>query len=168
MFEFLQQSYYGNSLRTWLLSLLVILLSLLLGKLAYWFFSKVVRVFTSRTKTRVDDVVVDRVEEPVVTFLIVTGIWLGLRLLVLPPAAEHAIANAYHILLALLIGWMLTRLFDAFNEEVLKPWAAKTENDLDDQLLPILSKGVKLIIWAMAISSASVTGNSEPMTSTLN
>lgn len=151
MFEVLQQNYYGNPLQTWLLSLVVILLSLLLGKLLYWFFSKVARVFTSRTKTRVDDIIVDRIEEPVVTLLIVTGIWFGLRLLVLPAAAEHAVANAYHILLALLIGWMLTRLFDAFNEEVLKPWAAKTENDLDDQLLPIFSKGVKLIIWAMVI-----------------
>ena len=84
MFDFLQQNYYGNPLQTWLISLVVILLSLLLGKVAYWFFSKVVRIFTSRTKTRVDDVIVDRVEEPLVTLLIVTGIWLGLRLLVLP------------------------------------------------------------------------------------
>jgi MscS family membrane protein len=151
MTELLQQSYYGNTLETWLTSLIIIVLSILLGKAVYWIFSKVVRVFTKKSETKIDDILVDMVEEPVVFLIIVTGIWFGLHMLTLPEGVVEVIGNAYHIILALLVGWMLSRLFDALYVEYLQPWVAKTENDLDDQLMPILRKGVKTIIWAMAI-----------------
>jgi MscS family membrane protein len=35
-------------------------------------------------------------------------------------------------------------------EKILKPMTRKTDSKLDDQLLPILSKSVKVIIWIMA------------------
>ncbi len=149
--EFLEQTYYGNTILQWLTSLGIILFVVILGKVVYWVFSKIVRVFTSRTRTQLDDVIIDLVEEPAVFVMIATGIWFALKLLNLPEAVDNAIANSYHIILALLIGWLLVRLFDAFYLGVLKPWCDKTENDLDDQLMPILRKGAKLIIWVMAI-----------------
>jgi MscS family membrane protein len=151
MTELLQQTYYGNTLEAWLTSLGVILLSILLAKIVYWIFSKVVRVFTRKSKTKFDDILVDMIEEPIVFLIIVTGIWFGLAMLALPEGVVEVIGNAYHIIFALLVGWMLSRLFDAIYVEYLQPWVAETENDLDDQLMPILSKGVKTIIWAMAI-----------------
>ncbi len=151
MTELLQQTYYSNTLQTWLTSLIIIALSLLLGKIAYWLFSKVVRGFTRRTKAKLDDLIIDMVEEPLVFALIATGIWIGLKQLTLPALLESAISNSYHIILALLIGWMLSRLVDAIFQEYLVPWAAATENELDDQLMPIARKSLKMVIWAMAI-----------------
>lgn len=150
MAELLTQNYYGNSLQTWLIALAIIVASAVLGKAVYWVFSRVVRAFTRRTKTRIDDIVVDMIEEPVVFMIIASGIWFGLNTLTLPDVVEKVIGNAYQVLAALLVGWLLSRLFDALYREYILPWANKTENDLDDQLLPILSKGVKIIIWAMA------------------
>ncbi|MGB1108923.1 MAG: mechanosensitive ion channel family protein [Gammaproteobacteria bacterium] len=149
--EFLQTTYYGNTVQEWLTALGIILISFMLGKALYWVFSKVIRSFTSRTKNRLDDIIVDMVEEPAVFLLIASGIWVGLNQLVLPGLLESAVSNAYHVIFALLVGWMLTRLFDAIYQQYLVPWSAKTANDLDDQLLPILRKGVKMIIWAMAV-----------------
>ena len=151
MQELLIQSYYGNSLKQWLVALVVIVLSIMLGKVLYWAFSKFIRVFTLRSKTQVDDMIIDMVEEPAVFMVIVMGIWMALRTLTLPDAINTIIANAYQVIVALLVGWLLSRLFDAFYQQYLKPLAEKSENDLDDQLMPIVSKGVKLIIWAMAI-----------------
>ncbi|MDJ0882494.1 MAG: mechanosensitive ion channel family protein, partial [Gammaproteobacteria bacterium] len=74
-----------------------------------------------------------------------------LKSLILPEVVTTVIANAYQVIIALLVGWLLTRLFDALYKEYLVPLTDKTENDLDDQLMPILGKGVKMIIWAMAI-----------------
>ncbi|MCW8964048.1 MAG: mechanosensitive ion channel family protein [Gammaproteobacteria bacterium] len=149
--ELLQETYYGNTLLAWLTSLGIILLSVMLGKVVYWIFSRVVRAFTSRTQSRLDDIIVDMIEEPVVFTIIVTGIWFGLTILVLPEMAASAVSHSYSIILALLIGWMAVRLFDAVYQEYLVPWAANTENDLDDQLMPILHKGVKLTIWVLAV-----------------
>ncbi len=151
MIELLQQNYFGNSLKTWAIAFSIIILSLLLGKVVYWAFSKIVRGFTSRTKTKIDDIIVDMIEEPVVFFLISTGVWLGLKQLTLPDALNTAINNSYQVLVALLVGWLLSRLFDAVSKEYLVPWVENTENDLDDQLLPILQKAVKTTIWAFAV-----------------
>ena len=151
MQELLTQTYYGNTLQTWLIALVIIVLSVMLGKVIYWIFSKFVRLFTARTKTRLDDIIVDMIEEPAVFLVIVMGIWFALRSLVLPEMLTTIVANAYQVIIALLVGWMLSRLFDALYREYMVPLAEKTENDLDDQLMPIISKGVKMIIWAMAI-----------------
>jgi len=148
---FLSQTFYGNSLMAWSLSLAMILFSSILGKIVYWFFSKVVRAFTRRTKTNLDDIIVDMIEEPIVFAIIVTGIWFALSILVLPEMAASAISHSYSLILAILAGWMASRLFDALYLEYLLPWADKTDNDLDDQLMPILRKGVKMMIWVLAI-----------------
>lgn len=151
MQQLLTQSYYGNTLQSWIISLFIILMSVVLGKLIFWVFSKFIRLFTAKTKTRLDDIIVDMVEEPAVFLVIVMGIWFALRSLVLPESLTTIIANSYQVIIALLVGWMLSRLFDALYREYLIPIADKSENDLDDQLMPIISKGIKMIIWVMAI-----------------
>jgi MscS family membrane protein len=151
MQDLLTQSYYGNTLQTWLIAMVLVVVSIMFGKVLYWVFSKFIRVFTARSKSQVDDVIIDLVEEPAVFMVIVMGIWMALRTLTLPDAVNTVIANAYQVIVALLVGWLLSRLFDAFYKQYLKPLADKSENDLDDQLMPIISKGVKMIIWAMAI-----------------
>lgn len=149
--EFLNETYYGNTALEWLISLGIILGVVILGKAVYWVFSKIIKAFTAKTKTKLDDVIVDLIEEPVVFMLMAGGIWFALTMLKLPEAISSAINNSLHIILALLIGWLLVRLFEAFYENVLMPFSKKTENDLDDQLMPILRKGVRMIIWIMAI-----------------
>jgi len=149
--EFLSTTYYGNTVQAWLISLGIILFVALLGKVVYWVFSKIIKAFTKKTKTKLDDIIVDLIEEPIVFMLIASGIWFALTLLNLPNAFSSAIDNSLHIILAILIGWLLVRLFEAFYESILLPWAQKTENDLDDQLMPILRKGIRLVIWVMAI-----------------
>ncbi len=46
---------------------------------------------------------------------------------------------------------MVTRVLDAVYREYLVPIAEKSENDLDDQLMPILQKGTKLAVWSIGI-----------------
>jgi len=150
MQDLLTQTYYGNTLQTWLLGLGIIVGSVVLGRAVYWLFSRVARVFTDRSRGRFDNIVVDMIEEPIVFMIIATGIWFGLEVLNLPDRLEIAIGSSYHVIVALLVGWLLSRLFDAVYREYMKPLVEKSETDLDDQLAPIISKGVKIIIWSLA------------------
>ena len=109
MQDLLAQNYYGNNLQTWLIALAIMVGSALLGKLVYWFFSKIVRAFTSRSKTQIDDIIVDMIEEPVVFMIIASGIWVGLRTLALPERLSAAIGNSYQVIVALLVGWLVTK-----------------------------------------------------------
>ena len=148
---FLEKTFYNNTVLEWLSSLGLIVASFLLGKVVYHIFSRVVKAITSKTKNTLDDLVVDLIEEPIVGGIIATGIWFALQWLNLPGGATRAISNSYTMVVAILVGWLLCRFFEAVYQNILEPWAEKTENDLDDQLLPILRKGVKMSIWIMVV-----------------
>jgi MscS family membrane protein len=90
------------------------------------------------------------VEEPTVFLIIASGIWFGLNRLAFPEWLSGAIGGAYHMIFALLVAWLLSRLFDAIYQEYLQPLVASSDNDLDDQLMPVIRKMVKMTIWTLA------------------
>ena len=149
--EIFTQTYYGNTLQSWLTALVIMMLSVMLGKFLYWFFSKFIRRLTSKSETKLDDIIVNMIEEPIVFMVVVLGFWVALRTLTLPESFVFAIDSGYQVIIALLVGWLLTRLFDALYQQYLIPLTENSQTDLDDQLAPIISKGIKMIIWAMAI-----------------
>ena len=151
MEELLSRNYYGNTVLDWVIAFGIIIAAFLVGKIAYWISGNIFRQWTKRTKTNLDDIILDMVEEPIVFVLTVAGIWYGLRRLTLPDIAHQWIGNAFQFLIVLAAAWMVTRLLDAVYREYVVPIAQKSENDLDDQLLPILQRGTKLAVWSIGI-----------------
>ena len=149
--SFWEKTYYNNTVSLWLTSLGFVLGSVILGKSIYWVFSKLVKALTQKTKNTLDDLIVDLIEEPIVAAFIASGIYFSLSILQLPAMLEGVIAKSYTMVVTLLVAWLITRFFEAFYQNIVQPWAEKTENDLDDQLLPVLRKGVRSIIWIVAI-----------------
>ena len=149
MEELLTKTYYGNTALEWLIALAVILAAVVLGKIAYWIFANVARRVTAKTKTSLDDIILDMVEEPVVLVLTIGGIWYGLSMLELPETAHNWIGHVLQAVIILTAAWLLARLADSLFKQYLVPMASRTETDLDDQLLPIVRKGTKMIIWSL-------------------
>ena len=152
MFEgFLAKSFYGNTVVEWATALAIIVAAVVVGKALYWVCSKVLRQLTSRTDTKLDDIVLDMIEEPIVFAIAVLGIWFGLGRLHLPEAADAWIWNSIQFLIVLSITWLIARLLNSFFTLILAPLAEKSENDLDDQLLPVVRKGASFTVWALGI-----------------
>ena len=152
MFEgLLNRSYYGNTVLQWLTALAIVLAALLVGRALYWVTGNVVKKLTEKTKTRLDDLIVDMVEEPVVLVVTVAGAWIGISRLTLPTGVQLWLGQGMRFIVILTATWLVTRLLDALYKEYLVPLAAKTDTDLDDQLLPIVRKGGKIGIWVMGI-----------------
>jgi MscS family membrane protein len=149
--EILTRTYYLNTVQQWLIALGIVLGSFIAGKIIYWIFGNVIKKFTSKTKTKLDDVIIDMIEEPIVFALILVGVSYAIRTLTLSNAVLTWIRSVFQVLIVITIAWTLSRLFDALVKEYLVPLTEKSETDLDDQLLPILRKGVKAIIWIVAI-----------------
>jgi len=148
------KTFYGNPISVWMLACLTILGALILGKLIYWLIGKTVKRLAAKTKTRLDDILVDMLEEPVVFAIIVLGIWHGLRILDFSKTAENIVDKAIIGLIIFNIAWLITRVFDALVEEYLIPFAQKTESDLDDQLVPFIRKGIQISVWIIAVIMA--------------
>jgi MscS family membrane protein len=148
--EILTKTYYANTISQWLLVLIYIFSALLIGKVLYWFSSNIIKKLTSKTKTKLDDIIIDMVEEPLIFGLIVFGMWLGIQKLVLSETALTWVWNVFQVLIVINVAWLLTRLFDSLFKEYLVPLTSKTETDLDDQLLPLFKRSVNIIIWTLA------------------
>lgn len=149
--ELLRQTYYGNTIAEWGITLLIIIGAFVAGKLLYWFTTNVARRVTARTKSNLDDLIIDMIEEPIVFALTAAGIWLGLHQLNLPEKADGWIDQGVQFLIVLMVTWLVARLLDALYREYLVPLAEKSETDLDDQLLPIVSRATKLAVWSLGI-----------------
>jgi MscS family membrane protein len=147
----LDTSFYGNTVLEWLIALGIIAGSFVGGKALYFFFNRVVKKLTAKTKTRLDDILVDMLEEPVTFSAIVAGLWIGTHTLKMSEGVELWLGRVFYILVVLSIGWLVARTFDAVVEEYLVPIVEASEGDFDDQLLPIARRGVKMVIWGMAI-----------------
>ena len=151
MNELLGKTFYGNTIFEWMLAAGGILLSILIAKTVYWLIGHFIKKITQSTKNRFDDILVDMLEEPIVFTMIITGIWYSLHLLRLSDLVESILAKSYYVLIIFTAAWVVTRLVDAILETYLVPYVRESEGKLDDQLLPIVRKGFKLSVWAIAI-----------------
>lgn len=151
MSEFFAKEWYGNTIEQWGVALIIILSSVILGKLVYWFSSKILKQFTKKTKTKIDDILVDMLEEPIVVGIVIGSSWYALQMLSFSEGTEQWLANVFRAIFTLNITWLIARLFNSIVQEYIAPLTDKTESDLDDQLLPIAQKGINAVIWAMGI-----------------
>ena len=151
MREFLAQDFYGNSIQSWAISLGIFVGAIIVAKILYWFIGKYVKRITERTKTNLDDLLIDKLEEPVVYGIAIIGFYWGFHRLSFGEDVDHFFDHVFTIIFTLNITWLLVRVVDSLIEEYIVPVVSKTESDLDDQLLPLLRKLLKAILWAMGI-----------------
>ncbi len=151
MNDFLAKEFYHNTVGEWAISLLIILFSVIIGKIVYWFFGNIVKKITAKTKTKIDDIIVDMIEEPIVLALTILGFWYGLHRLNFTDAWYLWMGKVYHILLTVNVTWLIARLIDAVIEEYVVPLTEKTESNLDNQVIPVVRKGLRSVIWILGI-----------------
>ncbi len=151
----LDQTFYGNTVLGWLTALSIIIGAVLVGKIVYWLFGNVLRKLTAKTKTKLDDLIIDMIEEPIVVILTIFGFRLAISTLTFESERINSfVGHAMTAAITLSIAWLLSRLIDALIQEYVVPLTERSESDLDDQLLPILRKGIKIAIWTLGIIMA--------------
>jgi len=151
MQEFLTQTFYGNTMSQWILALAIGVGAFLVGKTVYWITGAVVRRIARNTQTKLDDLVIDTVDGPVVVIVTVLGLWMAAQTLTLPQGARSFVWSAVQAAIVVAVTMMSARLWGAFVAGVLAPLAARSRSDLDDQLLPIARRAGKTAIWAFGI-----------------
>lgn len=151
MSDILTKTYYGNTVQDWAIALGIMIASIIVAKVAYFVFSRFLKGVAGKTKTNLDDIIIDMIEEPIAVAIVLAGIWYGFKTLNASEAISSVAGNALQFVVILNIAWLLTRVFDALFEEYLVPLADKTETDLDDQILPIVRRGTKVGIWVLGV-----------------
>ncbi len=149
--DLFSKTFYGNTIAEYALVFAIIIVVVVSAKFFYWFIGRVVKRFTRNTHNTFDDILVDMLEEPVVFAIIILGIWYALNILHHSETSRNVIRTAYYVLIVFDMAWMITRLMDAVFKRYVSPLVNASKSQLDDQLLPILRKGVKISIWVIAL-----------------
>jgi MscS family membrane protein len=151
MKEFFSKQFYYNTIGEWAVALLILLGSFVVARLIYWIFGNIIIKASERSKTRIDDIIVSTLREPVVLGLTIFGLWYGLRQLAFPDSIDIWIGHVYTVMIAITITWLIARLVDAIIKEYLVPLASKTDSTMDDQIMPVVRKGLRAVIWILGI-----------------
>lgn len=121
----------------------LLLMGVLLRRVVMHLIVRYLRRFTRRLKVSWLDHLVARADGPVGTLVIAAVLAVGSPALQLPRGLDFVVTLAVRTLAAFSVVWLLYRLVDVLSE-VLEQRAAKTESKLDDQLVPLLRKSLKV------------------------
>lgn len=147
MNEILGQEFYGNSILEWILLLSILLFGFFISKLfvnvVFSFFGTI----TSKTKSKLDDILFSSLKKPTAFGLYILSFWIATKFFTFSKFSNDFILNTLSVLVVLNITWFCVKIIDGLIVEYAQPYVLKTDNNLDDQLLPIFQKIIRLSIW---------------------
>jgi len=113
------------------------------------------KALAERTETEADDIAFRALVGPIGSLVMVVGVYLAFRVLA-PSVADVSewSEKVFRVLLTLIVAWGVFRLVDA-GAVVLSDLARRTDNALDDSLVPVLRKAAKVLVAVMAFLLAA-------------
>ena len=142
--------------------LLAVFLLLLITIVCRGLFSRVIinslGKLAARTQTDIDDVLLDAAHKPLSWIIMLTGMH-AIRLLLLPylhPDIASGSLSILQFLLVALLCWLLFRSAEALTA-LLEKVSRRTKTELDDLLLPYVSRALKLLaVLIISIKAAEI------------
>lgn len=122
---------------------LLVIVGIILRKLVIHIIVTWVRRVTKRLAFGWIDQVASRADKPVGTLVVAAVLAVGVPVIGLPAQFEFVIQLATRSLAAYSVVWLCYRLVDVVSD-VMEERAAKTTSKLDDQLVPIIRKSLKV------------------------
>ena len=132
---------------------IIIILTIILAKLLIFLFTRYFEKFAKKTKTNIDDLIVERTKKPLFYLILV----YGLKLATLSLGVNGIVQKIVNSLLSLVFVFILLRALDVFLETWGASFAKKTKSNIDDVLLPLFHKSARVvfviiaIMWVLAI-----------------
>lgn len=149
---FFDQLLFGITYRQYGFALLAVLVALAGKKLFAWLLTKLVAPLTRRTESDLDDLLLECIRKPLELVVVILGLLVAVQILKLPTEPTNVRDGAYALLRALITvagGWALFNMAGVFGR-YLEDLSAKTENDLDDHLVPFVRKSLRVFIVILA------------------
>jgi small-conductance mechanosensitive channel len=127
----------------------IVALALLLAFLAKYIIGAIVAPFTKKTKTILDDLIVEALRAPVIAWLIVGGLWIATTYLLQNKGIEGVFHKIFIVVFILIGGVAISRVVHAILHWYSVEIAPRTASDFDDRLIPLLSRVADLIVYSL-------------------
>ena len=149
-------AYFQNK---YVLSLLIIIVSIGAALLLLFIFNKFLMKFAAKTKTKLDDIIFNRIKKPLF-YLILTS---GLRLVVEHLELNNIFKNSVNTLMVGVLTFIIVRVLDIIIETWGQTFSKKTKTTLDDVLLPLFHKISRIVLvlfgflWVLRVWEVNIT-----------
>jgi len=146
-------AFLGVPFSAWMMSLLIILLTLISQRYLIRAFHRVSHAISARTTTPLDDLFFDAAEKPASGLIWLLGVMASVHVLHLPAASFpliaplDALARMAGIMIVVWFAWRLLEGLTVY----FQARAKQTDTPLDDQLIPFVSKTLKIFLVITAI-----------------
>jgi len=137
----------------WIAALVVLFVTIVGRQWLLWLFERLTRSIAKRSTTHLDQVLIQAAEKPAGWLLYTLGILATVHVLNPPEAAFPLVSlvdTLGRILSLAIAAWFLWRMIDGLSV-YFSAKAAQTESALDDQLVPFITKTLKIFIVITAV-----------------
>jgi len=152
--DILQTPFLGNALENWAFALAWAIGGIIVARILYKVFGRIARKVTAKTRSNLDDLIVDKLEEPLVLALTIMALRAGYDQLSFGDSVDDFVHAAMVVAYTLNVTWGVARLVDAIIMNFFMPYTLSKESAMMDQFGPILRKGLRSAIWALGIIMA--------------
>ena len=128
----------------------ILVAAFLARKLFRFFLDRGAKRLTAKTKTDLDDLLIQAIEKPIEVGILILGVYLAAQSLNPPDRMQEWLTSIFWIPYSFLIAWTMFRGVNVLSHGM-KKWAQRTDNALDDQLVPLVARAAKVVVWLLAI-----------------
>lgn len=156
--EFFAKQFFGITLLQYVLFFLAIILALAVGKVIGYLVKQYGKMLAEKTENKLDDVIISIIGKTIIFFSLLAGLFIGFQFLHIQDSFINSIViEVISALVLVIIMWILLKIIDEVVEQLLVPFAKKSQSELDDQLVPLLRKASKVfvvVLFAIMILSS--------------
>jgi MscS family membrane protein len=134
-----------------LIAVLIVLSSVVVAKIVYFFVERYFKKLAAKTETKADDYILELLHKPIYYAIILLGIQIAAGYLLGSGVYLDYFTKGVTILFILIFTYVIAGIVAILITEVGGNLASKTESTLDDEAIPFLSKLFKFGIYALGI-----------------
>ena len=144
---------FNNPISHWLIAISLFVLTFIVGRVSYWILSRWIKRLTQKTETKLDDIIIDMLEEPFAFAVVLLGMRYSLSWLILPDTIATWPEDGFQFLIAVTVAWFAVRLYDALQQHYLVPLAKGVSSEFYTQFVPVVDTGIKFggVIVGLAV-----------------
>ena len=142
---------FGNSFADYIYFAATLVISLVLAKVVFKIFKGAARRAAAKTKTKLDDVLLDAVEEPVVLAIVIVGAYIALNFLTINPTIDFVLAKVLKVLIAVDLIWLFSRSSSDIIDNFITPLVESTQPELGPHFMYMAKKIANIIIWLLGL-----------------
>ncbi|MDR3246985.1 MAG: mechanosensitive ion channel family protein [Prevotellaceae bacterium] len=143
----LDEIFWSNSVRDWGISLIIVIGTIfVVNKLIIYVNRNVLQKIAAKSKNQLDDLLLSSLEKPVLVGVTLGALLIATTRLTMEPKMLTTIENAFKILIAINITWLISKFANALISEYGKR--------VDNKLLPLIRRTVLILVWVIGVVTA--------------